>query len=364
MAYDVVAYAPELDPQIAQLQTHLWSDNAARNAAYLRWKYTDNPYLDEVLIRLALHEGRVVAMRGVFGALWEVGDPATRHLLPYADDFVVAPAHRNSGVASRVMKAVLDDAARRDFPFAVSLSAGSVTFVNSLATGWRSAGSYQPLWHSATAGPVQRRLRNLLRRTRLDAMWRTPPPRGPFERLDRHARRGAGRVSLSRDPRPREMAELIGRLPWDGRIRHVRDAGYLAWRFRNPLREYRFLFWDEGGLQGYLVLSDHPDRQSVNIADWEAADERIRAGLLQAALGWGRFARLHAWTVGASAATLMLLRDHGFAAGQSAGVRARSSGLLVYRLGDTRSGERWTLGGRDMLRIADWDLRILYSMIA
>ncbi len=363
MAYDVVAYAPELDAQIAQLQTHLWSVDAARNAAYLRWKYTDNPYLDEVLIRLALHDGQAVAMRGAFGALWEVGDSATRHLLPYADDFVVAPAHRNSGVASRVMKAVLEDAAGRGFPFAVGLSAGSVTFVNSLATGWRSAGSYQPVWRHRIPDRLQRRLRALARRTRLDAARRALWPRRLFDDLDRRGRRGAGRVSLAREPRPGEMAELIRRLPWDGRIRHVRDEVYLAWRFRNPLHEYRFLFWDEGGLQGYLVLSDHPGPDhAVNIADWEAADEHVRAGLLQAALSWGRFPRVYAGTVGASEPILNLLREHGFAGEPSGGVRASSGGLLVHRLGDTRSNQPWSLGGRDLLRIADWDLRVLYSM--
>src|SRR6185436_3937993 len=121
MTYDVVPYAPEYETRISELQTHLWSGNLARNAAYLRWKYHDNPYLDEILIRIAVHEGAVVAMRGLFGALWQVDDPHNRHVLPYADDFVVVPTHRNRGAASLVMKAALESAIGRGFRYAVSL---------------------------------------------------------------------------------------------------------------------------------------------------------------------------------------------------------------------------------------------------
>lgn len=360
MAYEIVPYTPEREVEICALQTHLWSGDPVQNAAYFRWRFADNPYLDHRLVRLALCDGPVVAMRGVFGAVWQVDDGAERHLLPHAEDFVIAMEHRNRGVASLIMQVALRDAAQLGYPFAVSLNAGPVTFISSLAAGWRSAGSYQSAWRDWTAHPLLRRARKLARRT----LW----PRRPFDRLDQHAPRSAGPLSLASSPRPDAMGALIARLPWDGRIRHVRDAEYFAWRFRNPLREYRFLFWDDGGLQGYLVLqrslSDRTDQERVNIADWEAADERIRANLLHAALRWGRFAQLHAWTTGASAPARTLLRDCGFVASAPRDLRARSSGLLVRRLGDARPDEGWMLGSRDLSNIADWDLRMLYSMAA
>ncbi len=366
MAYEIVPYAPELDPQIVQLQTHLWSGDPGRNAAYLRWKYADNPFLDETLIQLALFEGRVVAMRGMFGALWQIDDTATRHLLPHADDFVVAPEHRNRGVASHLMKASLADAVARGFPFAVALSASPVTFISSLAAGWRSAGSYQSVWRSTAESPRLERLRDRLRRVRWYGRFNALRPSGPFNRLDRAASRVAKAVSLSREPRPQEMAALVARLPWDGRIRHVRDANYFAWRFRNPLHDYRFLFWDDGGLRGYLVLqrylSDRADQGCVNIADWEASDEEVQAGLLETALRCGRFSRTQTWTVSLRDPVRALLGDHSFQSPEPGGVRTRSSGLLVRRLGDAPANERWALGSRDPLNIADWDLRMLYSM--
>jgi GNAT superfamily N-acetyltransferase len=366
MAYEIVPYAPAFDAQIARVQTHLWSADESVNRAYFKWKYVDNPYLDDVPIQLALHGRQVVAMRGMFGALWEIGAPGARHLIPYADDFVVAPEHRNRGVAAQVMQATLEAGARRGFAYTVSLSAGAVTLINSLAAGWRSAGSYRPVRRHRPATLLER----ISRRARRMPGGRTPgaapaPIRQTFERFDRDRPHAREPVSFAAEPRAEEMAALIARLPWDGRIRHVRDAEYLAWRFRNPLHEYRFVFWDEDGLRGYLVLqryrSERADQTCVNIVDWEAAGERIRAALLQAALERGGFERVDVWTVGLKDATTAVLQLHGFASAQADSIRAQSR-LLVRRLGEGRAADEWKLGGRNLLDITDWDLRMLYSM--
>ena len=81
MGYEILPYAQELDPQIVQLQTHLWSGDAQRNAAYFRWKYLHNPFLDEIVMQLVLFDRRLVAMHGMVGALWEVGSAAERRLV-------------------------------------------------------------------------------------------------------------------------------------------------------------------------------------------------------------------------------------------------------------------------------------------
>jgi GNAT superfamily N-acetyltransferase len=98
MPYDIVPYAPELEPEIVRLRRHFYRD-AARSAEYFRWKYAENPFLDQTILQVAVSGGHVVAMRGMFGALWQVDDPSARHILPCADDFVVDPEYRNRGVA-------------------------------------------------------------------------------------------------------------------------------------------------------------------------------------------------------------------------------------------------------------------------
>jgi GNAT superfamily N-acetyltransferase len=356
MTYEVVPYAPAMRPEILQLQTHLWSGDIERNAAYFEWKYLDNPYLHEVLICVGLCQGRVVAMRGLFGAMWEADDGTSPRLLPCADDFVVAPEHRNRGAARQLLETSLDVAAHRGLPFALSLSASPVTFVASLAAGWRSAGSYQPLRREGRAPSGWSR--------GLDRLRRHGSP-GVFDRLERIGGPAGTPITLARAPRPEAMAGLIRRLPWNGRIRHLRDARYLEWRFRNPLHAYRFLFWEEDGLQGYLVLqrylSELADPQVVNISDWEAANDEVRSALLAAAVEWGEFACLRTWTAGASESVCALLRRHEFRA-DSDGAGLRAGGLLVRRLDPVTTSGPCLLGRRNLLDLGDWDMRMLYSM--
>jgi hypothetical protein len=374
MPYEVVRYSPEFDAEIARLQQLLGNRDPGHHAKCLEWKYAQNPYFDETLIYLALHEGHVVGTRGVFGTLWQVDEDSSRHLLPYADDLVVAPEHRNRGVVSLIMKAAFDDLAQRGHRFAISLSAGPVTYVSSLAGGWRSAGSFEPVRRGqGTAAHPPSRARALARQVRLlrrlVMMLRLHRSRAVFRNLDRGGRASRGYISVSDRPRIDAMVDLIARLPWDGRIRHVRDACYFAWRFRNPDREYRVLFAGEDRLQGYLVLqrsvSDLWDLDRVHIVDCEATDDVVRADLLAAALSWGRFGSEQAWLAGAGEATRALLREHGFATDPDR-LRVRHQGLLVRRLGepppDDRSSAGWHLGSRDLLNIKDWDMRMLYSM--
>jgi GNAT superfamily N-acetyltransferase len=368
MDYEFVPYRPDLDAEIVRLQAHLWGDDPGRNAAYLRWKYEDNPYFDEPLLQLARCRGELVGMRGMFGTLWQVDTGGSCHPLPYADDFVILPEHRNRGLAGRILQAGFAEARRRGYSFAVNLSAGPITFVSSLAAGWRSAGLYRQLEHCRPKPAPVRRLEALLPerlRRRIAGVARRLAAGNAFDRLDR-AGEEASPVAVERQPRPESMAKLVRRLPWDGRIRHVRDERYLSWRFRNPLHEYRFLFAGEGDLRGYLVLQRYLSRWAdphlVNIVDWEATDDGVRAALLDAALSRGRFGRVQVWSVSASQTVRDLLADRGFEAAERRGVRARSAGLLVRRLDDSPRGSLWRLGSRDPLSIADWDLRMLYSM--
>jgi GNAT superfamily N-acetyltransferase len=376
VSYDIVPYARGLEPDVVRLLRQFYPD-AASSAAYLRWKYAENPYVDETILHLAVHRGRVVAMRGMFGAVWQVDGEPTRHLFPCADDFVIAPEHRNRGMARLILDAASEDGARRGHRFALSLSAGPVTFVSSLAAGWRSAGSYRPVLRSQPSSApivwirrvVSESLHQTGMRGAVDRVQRSLKRylRGPFDRFDR-APLHDGNISIARAPRLHDMVALIDRLPWDGRIRHVRDPAYFAWRFRNPMREYRFLFWDDGGLQGYLVLqrslSDPFDQDLVNIADWEAADEHIAAELLRASLDRGRFGRVQAWGATVAPPRQAALDFHGFTAADQGGIRARSHGLLVRKLGEPGGEQRWRLGSRDLLQITDWDLRMIYSMSA
>ena len=157
------------------------------------------------------------------------------------------------------------------------------------------------------------------------------------------------------------MSQLVARLPRDGRIRHVRDETFFAWRFGNPLRNYRFLYAGRERLRGYIVLQQWwgASGDRVNIVDWEGESDQIRAELLSAAVEYGKFPELCIWQLGASPSAAQLVDHHGF---KSSRARQEKS-ILVRSLRDDEPNARWTLGGRRLDDADQWDLRMIYSMV-
>ncbi|HEU4371529.1 MAG TPA: GNAT family N-acetyltransferase [Methylomirabilota bacterium] len=372
-AYEVVPYRPEFRGHVAALQRHLWRGDEPANLAYLDWKYERNPYLPAPLIYLAVHDGRVIGMRGMFGSAWEVGPRGERFVVPCADDFTILPEHRKRGLFGRIMTVAHEDLAARGYRCAFSLSAGPVTLAGSLVSGWRSLGSVREMHRerpvASWRGPLGTQLRSwplLWRWADLVSGRGGPAGRRLFRRLDARAprARAGGKIWLGLEPRVDAMVELIARLGHDGRARHVRDAPYLTWRFANPLHEYRFLFAGADRLDGYLVLQAYRlgGRRSVNIVDWEAATPSVRTGLLRAALAWGRFAELSTWTITLPEAMRSLLREAGFAPAHRRRLAREGPHLLVRALDGAAGRGEPALGDRRLIDAADWDMRMLYSM--
>ncbi|MGB7630398.1 MAG: hypothetical protein WBM29_04870, partial [Candidatus Deferrimicrobium sp.] len=175
-------------------------------------------------------------------------------------------------------------------------------------------------------------------------------------------------IAVEQRVRAGEMATLLSKIDYDGRIRHVRDKEYLSWRFQNPLHRYLFLYWEEKELEGYLVLQQHvsefsASRVRVNIVDWEATSLRIRTGLLRAAIHLSPFADLNIWTATIGVETKNLLRYLDFQPVQEgAGVDQEQPSLLVRSVRVDMPETEWSLGNRRLLDMANWDIRMIYSM--
>jgi GNAT superfamily N-acetyltransferase len=364
VSYQIVRYTPEHKAGVLELQTHLWSPDLATNAAYFAWKYERNPYLDAPFIHLALHGAQVVGMRGMYGARWHIGLPSEELVGPCGADFVVAPDHRGHGLASGIVTAAADDLGQGRFAYAFSLSAGTVTQLALLTAGWRSVGSVErAVWRSSDP-------------TRGDQLARAngteTDQSSPFASLDSKST-GCGEVgcvSLELAPRPDQMADLVERIGGDGRLRQVRDAQYFAWRYRNPLSEYRFLFWADARMEGYLVLQapSRRARRPVTIVDWEASSLGARTDLLRAALRWGQFDEVTIWTAGLPAGARMILREAGFgtvsppgSVGHAHRERASRQTILVSAARRDLPAAEWAVAGRSLLDPATWDLRAIDS---
>jgi hypothetical protein len=187
-----------------------------------------------------------------------------------------------------------------------------------------------------------------------------------FDRFDAHFSapdqwRDNGSLFARRIPLAREMGQLVASLPWDGRFRHIRDETFFAWRFRNPLRSYRFLYVGREQLRGYIVLQQTPGVSGgrVYIVDWEAENDLVRAELLSAAIEGGRFPELYVWQLGVSPTAVQILERHRFKSIHP----AHENCVLVRSVRDDELNAPWVLGGRRLDDDHQWDLRMIYSML-
>jgi GNAT superfamily N-acetyltransferase len=376
--YTIVKYRPEYRDQVVELQKYLWSPSTTLNSEYFEWKYERNPYLDSPLIFLALYEGKVVAMRGMFGARWEVGSPSNTVLGLCTEDLVVAPEHRKRGLMTLIMKYTFHELAKGEYSHIFSLSAAAVTMIASLAMGWRNVGSGKPMRRQPGKAPFLFRLQRNIRGRHLVRQYshhRFPirqwvERQRPFIYLDRkRLHRGwevNPRISVQNEPRPEAMAELVKQIGCDGRIRHVRDSTYFSWRFQNPLSRYRFLFWDEDGLKGYLVLQEYVtpylSKTRVNIVDWEAVNSHVSSELLRAAVRCCGLFDMEIWSATLDNEKKMFLSDAEFhPVDESKGMAQHQICLLVRPIREDIRDTDWEIAKVSLLDMGNWDMRMIFS---
>jgi hypothetical protein len=380
--YEIAVYQPSMKNEVVELTKFLWSSDSALNASYLEWKYERNPYRDTPLIYLALFQGKVVGMRGMFELKWQFGNPAKTFPGLYADDFVIAHKHRNRGLVTKIMKGAMLDIGKRGYTYVFNLSATDVTRVASLAMGWRSAGSMQLQSRQAEHSERFRHIRDYLkgrapfRRFAKYVSYRpwAPEKIGVDDLIARQgmlSRKTGSHIVVERTARPAEMEKLVSRIEYDGRIRHVRDRHYLSWRFLNPLHRYLFIYCEGAELEGYLVLQEYISdlaswRVGFNIVDWEATSSSVRAGLLKKAIALCSSTVLYIWTATLPSETLSLLKECGFRPVEdAAGVAQhdiRNICILVRPVQDDLLKTEWFLDGQRLLDMANWDIRMIYSM--
>lgn len=361
----IVPYAGAHREPICGLAQELWSDDPRLNAAYLDWKYFRNPYIAEPLIYLAFDGDTLIGMRGVFGSRWQVGSDG--FTLPYADDLVIAPAFRGRWLHQRIMAHALDDLAGRGYRYLINLSASRATAVGSTRMRWRSCGGVRPLHRRTGRKEAGDRLARRVKR--LPLLWRAadafadiglPEEGAIFDRiLQRLAGGGTDGLMAAPGPRATEMADLVTRQPYDGRIRHLRDTTYFHWRYANPLRRYLFLYAGSTGLDGYLVLQ-HPlglHQGRASIVDWEAADDAVLERLLSEVVSAG-FPELYTWGSACRPGAEEILARSGFVPATAEYEKT----ILVRPIRDEEIKSPCPLGTRRLDRGEDWDLRMIYSL--
>jgi hypothetical protein len=167
------------------------------------------------------------------------------------------------------------------------------------------------------------------------------------------------------------MAALARDLTSDGLIRHVRDAEFFTWRYRNPLCRYRFVYVWRNRLAGFAVLQTHVRREPgwAHLVDWEAVDARTFGVLVGAVLREDGFNWLDLWSRSLTLEfrTVLAGLDFAFPAppatlGRAHRTRKGRPAVLILAAADG-AGDRQAprIGDRRLSHLADWDLRGIYS---
>jgi GNAT superfamily N-acetyltransferase len=281
-SWEAVPYTPELAAEVLALHRRAWPEAEIGDERFFRWQYDENP-AGPALSTLA--RARTGELIGQFGAvplcMWVDGE---QRLAALALNVVTAEAYRRQGVFAALGRAAEERMAQADVTLAWAFpNANSFPgFLSRL--GYSHAGDVPLL-----VRPVNAR--------RLVAQW-LPAPGAP-----------ALAALLSRPflpPLPRNAPPVEGvtvepvadfdeafdafwrRVRGRQRVMVVRDARYLAWRFRRiPLRRYDVLRAVAGGeMAGYAVLraGDVLGMNAGLIVDLLVADERAGRALASAAL--------------------------------------------------------------------------------
>jgi hypothetical protein len=350
--FEIIECDWEHRAEALELLTRLWSTDIDVNRRYWAWKYDRNPAAGGQRVYLARKDGRVVGTRGFIGALWEwdAGGPGATAWAPCAGDTVVARDCESRGVFRAIMDVAQKDLYLAGHRFMFNLSAGATVFLRSLRGGWQRVGSYDP-WERA-ASPFAN----------------SSAAGDPFVGRDGDTEAlatsvGSG-ITVSDQPRAEDMAALVRCVPSSGRIRRVRNAGYYAWRFDNPLSRYRFLYHGDGDLDGFVVVRTgrYKLTDRVTIIDAEAVSPTILNELLDATVRAFGAWNLSIWAVSLEPAIRAHLQSAGFMLKQPKDPQARHSRALLVKATDpSLPPDQWVLGSRRVLDPANWDLRQLWS---
>jgi hypothetical protein len=357
MSYHFTRYQPKYREEIIQLQTALWSPDLALNSAYLAWKYDQNPYLNEPLIYLALQNERVVGMRGLYGAQWEIAQTGQTVILPCTGDTIIAREHRNRGLLRQLLQFQHADRALTAFPYMLSFSAGAPVYFCLLSEGWRVIGAYGTLVRPTPIGKLLKseRLKSWARHPAINTLWRVAAHL-------RHTSLWRAHIQGSLELRAEDMASLVARTCRPDKIRQHKDSRYYAWRFRSPLRWYKFFYWQKTTLEGFLVLRRNSRFTAgpVQLVDWAATTPEVLTELLQAALQDVGLGSLEIWSATLPEAMVATLGELGFTPAESPASVYRPA-LLGRCLNAALLDRKWSLAGWDIGDLENWDLRMVYS---
>jgi GNAT superfamily N-acetyltransferase/acyl carrier protein len=349
--YEIIRYSPTYKPQVADLRSRVFGGTPAFNAAYLDWKYEQNPYIEEPIFHLAIRAGAVVGMRALYGSQWQCG--AGSWIIPSGAEFAIDPDHRGRWLDGDLVAAAEEDLASRGYDILITSSATVTTRRLRMRAGWKRAAVYQTYHHRPNLlTRAFRRGRRMLR-NRIDHV--------PFKRFDEWATRARGPCVGTSTPRISQMSGLVSQYSDSSRIQHVRDGRFYEWRLKDPRCHYRFVFYEQGSEpEGFFTLHQFASGGAVTVVDWAVSSADVWTKLLNAVVE-SNIQSLQISSTRFSEAQIQSLRQSRFELAVEPDTHSHPApGIFVYSLSNT-DPDQWALGGQKLLDPDHWDMRMIYS---
>ncbi len=369
MFYEIVKYNPVYNDQVCNLEKANWGPDLSVNKSYLQWKYIENPYSDEPKLYLVLYEGKLVAVRGTYETIWQLGGSTEKFRALCMSDLAIQPEFRNKGTFPQLMNYVVKDLHDLGYRYLFNFSAGPINYIGSLAMGWKSIGTIKVLKNEKYRQPS---IKNLIRnsaairflmgtgstrlrkiaagRQRTDA-YRIPEKLPP-------------QLTVGESPKPVEMTALVNKLSPGNKITLSRDEEFFKWRYKNPLSEYVFLYWHDPYLKGYLVAQTplHTDnsRNNYNVLELEGENPEIKIVLLSYLIKLMGSRTITVWSNTLESFCIDYLISKGFSTASPASNVSIDSPHVIIKATYNSKG-KIDYKGVDLLDINNWDLKMTYS---
>ena len=363
--FEIIRYTPEFEMQVAKLQSRLWFEDLDTNLRYLHWKYHQNAHGPKPIIFLAIADGRVVGMRGFWGAEIELEMPSVLQPIYKVGDAVVEEHYEKKGIFDALMTAGIKAIRRQGHTHILSFGASNMTFLAQLASGWQATAALEE--HLRHRCDKWHQIRHVMKSI--------PILRRVARRLPKHNSENAfinlnnskvcsrpPQLVWTKEARVDEMAQFVYRLGHDGRVRQVRNTKYLHWRLSNPMHIYRYVYWYEGDLEGYLILEAWRGKSEyVSVIDAEATRNEILLKMMEWVTNILRCSEITTWARCLPSDLSQHLAQFGFRQQEYPAAFGKNLPCIMVR--SLNDGEPdWCCSGIDLRDLDNWDMRRLYVL--
>lgn len=227
-----------------------------RDAAWFRWRFEENPYVDHVPMVVARSDGDLVGAEPCLVFRLRSGETTTLGFQPA--DWIVHPDHRRQGLFTSMTEATLDRYA--DGPAGLYYNFPSDAILPGLQKqGWRVCGTVPTFYRIQNpSAVVAQKLPSGKSTTRMAlALGRMSKPLagGYLELVDRYPRSGTDVSVEAHETLPVETLTALYERTVPEQIHVQRDADFYRWRFDNPDWSVRtYVASSDGGPVAALVV--------------------------------------------------------------------------------------------------------------